>query len=566
MKIKNILAIFALLSIKIFAGNVTIITHGFNSTARDTNSWLWNMAFKINDYEKKIFEYDGKKGSTFYLMGFDNGNLKSKLIFGDKPANNNSGDIFILLDWTPYSGDISMFLGDPNHLKSTIDISKSISNFLMTDGSFDGIRGPITQFPMHLIGHSRGGSLVCEIGKRLGEYGIYVHQITTLDPHPLGNDGFSGLVFEGVGEKQDGSAKYGIQKNVVFADNYYQVNGDNLFGTNPEGTIVNGAYNRNVSNEVLNLVTLTTHSHTLVHFWYHTTIYDGGLFTTDGDVSLPLYMRNKWFKGEETNGVVTGYAYSYRAGQRLDYNSLKGYDSDILNNIEYGLGDKYGAARSGIPIRVKGSVANNIIRIDYIGTNAYNLKKYNYGETIYYTRTTKYGLDDLRFKIVYQSDLIDGAQNSQTKLRIFIDNDENIYNDIIDSELVTVPATGNWVVGNASFSISNIVSNLKPGLYRVGAVIGDGNSSRHFYSNNLLYIEPEAKIDFKYISQASSYGFMLYGTIDREYIFQRSYDLKNWEQISTGRFMKFEDGNPSGRDVIYSTGMGPQSYWRLLYK
>ena len=61
-------------------------------------------------------------------------------------------------------------------------------------------------------------------------------------------------------------------------------------------------------------------------------------------------------------------------------------------------------------------------------------------------------------------------------------------------------------------------------------------------------------------------AFFLYGTIDREYIFQRSYDLKNWEQISTGKFMKFEDGNPSGRNVIYSSGMGPQAYWRLVYK
>lgn len=560
-----VIASIFMLTTKILAGNVTIITHGFNSTAFNTNSWLWEMAFKINDYEKKVFEYNGKKGSTFYLMGFENGKFKSKLIYGDIPANNNSGDIFILLDWTPYSGDIKMFVGEKNNLKSTIDISKSVSKFLLTDGSFDGIRGPITQFPLHFIGHSRGGSLVCEIGKRLGEYGIYVHQITTLDPHPLGNDGFSGLVFEGDGEKQDGSAKNGISKNIVFADNYYQNNGDTWLGTNPEGTIVNGSYNRDVSKEVLNLTSLFTHSHPLVHFWYHTTIYEGFPFTTDGEFSLHQSIRSKWFKNDETNGVITGYAYSDRAGQRIDYNSVKGYDSDFLNNIEYGLGE-FGSIRSEIPDRVKGVVANNILRIDYIGTNAYSLKKYNYGEKIYYTKTTKHGLDDLSFKIIYQSDFGDESQKTQTNLRIFIDDDENFYNDVIDGELVTIPSTGNWVVGNASFSISNIVSNLKPGFYYVGAIIGDGKSARHFYSNRMLCIEPDAKIEFKYTANSSNYAFFLYGTVDREYIFQRSYDLKNWEQISTGKFMKFEDGNPSGRNVIYSSGMGPQAYWRLVYK
>jgi hypothetical protein len=546
-------------SLKTFGGNVTLITHGFGNSAGDTNKWLWNMAYRIGDYEKRSFEFGGNTNRTFYVMYFDNGLLKSKLLFGSKPSKNRSGDITIVLGWDPYSGDISAFVGN-DKIKSTVEISNQVSEFLMTDGSFDGIIGPISQFPIHLIGHSRGGSLVCEIGKRLGEWGIYVHQITTLDPHPFANDGFSGI------SVQDGSAKNGIQKNVIFADNYYQRNGD-PFGNNPEGTYVNGAANIDLSDEVLSQVTLGTHSHSLVRFWYYTTLFEKPIFTTDGELSLRQSDRTKWFKWYDTNGITSGYAYSFRAGQRLDWFSASGYDKDVLNSIQYGLGNDYGSQRLNIPERKYKIKSKNIIKIDYNGKKYFQIKPYTYGEPINFTRTTRIGDENLEFSIIYQADFPNNTPFENIPIRIIIDDDENTYNDVIESELYTVPSTGEWVLNKATVNISNIVSRLKtPGQYSVGAIIGDGFMARTVYSNHKIIVEPDAKIEFKYTEGSSNYGFFLYGTVDREYLFQRSYDLKKWEQISTGRFMKFEDGNPSGRDVIYSSGMGPQAYWRLVYK
>ena len=44
---------------------------------------------------------------------------------------------------------------------------------------------PLAQLPLHLIGHSRGGSVVTEMARLLGAQGVWVDQVTTLDPRPV---------------------------------------------------------------------------------------------------------------------------------------------------------------------------------------------------------------------------------------------------------------------------------------------------------------------------------------------------------------------------------------------
>jgi hypothetical protein len=557
MKIKTSILILVIFATSVFGGNVTIITHGWNSNASDTNGWVWDMAYSIGNYEKRIQEYGGNSAKTFYKMHFDNGVLKSDLMFGQVPINNPSGDIIVALDWNPYSGVPLLAI------TSTVTMSEYIARFLVSDNAFFGINGPITQFPIHLIGHSRGGSLVCEIGKRLAEYGIYVHHTTTIDPHPIFNDGFDGwrelLVSNG---DMDGSATNGIGKNIIFADNYFQLDGP------PEGVFVNGAANRNLSVElnskIANLSTVLWH--TLTHLWYHSTIEEPGLFLSHGDIRLYSTDRPKWFSESEKNGRNAGYYSSYRAGQSIDSFTIRGYHPDFLNSISYGTGNTYNNYRFQSIQRKYGNKAKNILCLESMNTNKVKYKNYQFGEPIEFIQTTRIGKEDLNYLLVYQADFPNSKPYEELPLHLFVDSDENIFNDVIEVEKVSVPSTGEWQMQRIVLNYSNIVSRLKPGIYRVGAIIGDGIDARHYYSNQRVFVEPDAKIDFKYISQTSNYGFILYGTSDREYVFQRSYDLKNWENISAGRFMKFEDGNPSGRDVVYSVGMGPQTYWRLSYK
>jgi thioesterase domain-containing protein len=55
----------------------------------------------------------------------------------------------------------------------------------------------LSELPIHLIGHSRGGGMVYELARLLGEQGIEVEQVTSLDPHPLTTSDTQGSVRHG---------------------------------------------------------------------------------------------------------------------------------------------------------------------------------------------------------------------------------------------------------------------------------------------------------------------------------------------------------------------------------
>ncbi len=88
---------------------------------------------------------------------------------------------------------------------------------LLDPDLIDGLNGrPLATLPLHLIGHSRGGSVVTEIARSLGKNGVWVDHVTTLDPVPVA--GF-------------GDAAVTTWENVLYADNFYQQLGSFLIPT-----------------------------------------------------------------------------------------------------------------------------------------------------------------------------------------------------------------------------------------------------------------------------------------------------------------------------------------------
>jgi Ca2+-binding RTX toxin-like protein len=255
---------------------VTILTHGVRG---NVSGWIKEAAYAISD------RLGGPKAMSIYNMEVDGGGVDSFYPidgYGDY-MKTTTGELVIRLDWSDQDTTTD----------GTDSVADEIADFLMQRRTTKKL-APIAEMPIHIVGHSRGGSLAAEIAKRLGRRGVIVDQVTFLDPVSVG--------FEVLGQ-EFGDPPLRTYDNVVFADDYWRQGGGAL---DPNGKPVNGTAQGDLNN-IVQTNNLGS-AHNAVTAYYVGTV---GLNKKDGG-DHPILAG--WYGGGNPARDKTGFAYSRIGG------------------------------------------------------------------------------------------------------------------------------------------------------------------------------------------------------------------------------------------------------------
>jgi hypothetical protein len=492
------------------AAGVTIITHGFELEP-SYPTWVTAMADNIPIYYQARFPELDSNCSTYKLTMTNIGNTlyyyPPSRTNGSPPTATQSGEIIIELDWSALSGD----LGDL--FDSTSNVAYAVSQVLMATNSFPELNGhPAIEFPIHLVGHSRGGSLMSQLCYDLGTNGIWTDHLTTLDPYPLNNDGNFDYEFTLI---VDAPAQY-TYENVLFADNYWQDLGVGA-PIDPDGEPVDGAYVRQLYNLSggYNDTSVFGPYHSNVHLWYHGTI-DLATPANDGTggASITTEQRNDWWVTYEEEGTNAGFEYSLiGGGNRMSTEEPLGPgDSAIIDGYNQWWDFGAGNSANRTLLSANNGTWPNLIQFNVVGNNGVTA-----GQTIATKFYYQYG----------------GASDSVTA-QFYFDRDFNPYNT--NSTFITnisLPKTG--IDSVYSENVNLTTTNMPPGTYAIYGKISDGTHTRYLYTPQLVEIVPglappvlgTIKLDGAQIVIGVS------GLSGQTIVLQTSPDLRHWLPLAT---------------------------------
>ena len=422
---------------------VTIITHGYQS---DALSWVAQMANAI------AIRAGGNETVSQYTLVLTN--LGSRCPFGSPniqihsftrdssspPADTLANrEVIVKVCWSGFDAGICnepFGLGTvpTEEIGFVVATALRLPNFA-TDGS---LANPLCELPMHLIGHSRGGSVMATVARILGENGIWIDHLTTLDPHPLDCPG-----------SNCDDAPAVVYTNVVFADNYWQTNSA---GDDPNGRSIPGTYEGK-------LVGIVNHSfftlaHSQIHTYYHGTI------DTIAAIVDEVTVQNSWYdtslQPPRPARNATGFYFS-----RLNGGTLNG---GTRVNAASGLRIA-GAHRE--PLNVSATDPNlwdNIEIVDFV--NALTVTQ---GDT---------------FEVhVYYEDL-----NRDATIEFGLDADANPYNGTYQT-LATVETSSRSPTEKYLPKVLDSAS-VAPNTYYPYAKISNGIHSRYYYAQGRLTVNP----------------------------------------------------------------------------
>lgn len=490
---------------------MTIITHGFASNVTD---WIIPMAGKVGGYPG----FPGANYSCYQISITRNGSGQyvsaATLIGGTNPLLTDSGEIVVKLDWSTLSSDGT----------STTTVAQTAVNALLATNLIPEMGGrPLAELPLHLVGHSRGGSVVTEMARLLGAQGVWVDHATTLDPRPV---------------SQFSDASVTSWANVLFADNFWQNMGDGVFV--PNGQSVFGAYNR----KLLNLTGGYTSSHSDVHLWYHGTI-DLATPASDTGASITASERTAWWTSPETSGGAAGFFYSLiGGGDRLSNLEPAGAGNGRIRdgfNKNWDLGGGVAPNRTALP--TDAGLWPNAIRFA-LGNSTIHAGE-SFGSALYHQA---------------------GASTSGTiGLTILVDADFNPYNgNEIEVYSQTLSRTGTTAVFFNTLTATVNAAAVSPGSYSVCARLSDGARTRYLYAPQLLVVTPSLQppwINAASLSLSKGIArFEVHAFPGQKVNVEATRDLVNWLPLQThtftGTIWQFTDAG-AGATRFYRAVLAP---------
>ncbi|HXU75752.1 MAG TPA: hypothetical protein VN794_04245 [Methylomirabilota bacterium] len=463
------------------AGGVTLITHGFNSSI---DGWVIGMATQVPGYPG----FPGTNFSCYEIAITQNAQSQliatPTLLFGTPPLGTDSGEIIIKLDWSTLSAGTV----------PTTSIASTAANALLTTNLLPIGGRTLAELPLHLVGHSRGASVITEMARLLGAQGIWVDHVTTLDPHPVSLFG-------------DPSMKN--YANILFADNYWQNLGNNI--TDPTGQSIPGAYNR----QLTNLTGGNTLNHSDVHLWYHGTVQ----LTTpasDTETSITSTERQAWWVPLENAGTNTGFRYSLLGGgDRLSnlepLGANKGRIRDGFNQV-WELGAGTNGSRNPLP--ANNGLWPNLLRLNRSTTNSLSPG------------------DPLPLSFYYQ---FGSSPSASAVLEFALDPDANPYNTnetAVYSGILNGTGTNSVAFGSLSPSIP---TGLGAGSYWVLSRITAGGRSRLLYAPQKVVVgsSRQAPVLLGARVETNRFKFLLVGVPGQLVAIQASSNLVQWISLQT---------------------------------
>ncbi len=418
---------------RLLLSGVTIITHGAAQSS-PLPVWVTALRDEIAVRAPSELGFTNEVAPVATITVTDDGGggmLLSTTPFSYNPLDSESGELVLALDWSD--------VASPG-VQTTQAVAAFVANAITGLGIFSNLSTPLLELPIHLIGHSRGASLVGALAEDLGEAGAWVDQVTFLDSHPIAipeDWGDSGMVVPG---------------NVIFADSYWRADGINIFEPlDFDGEPVAGAHDVEFDESVLGGFTdpAYTEEHSDVHLWYQGTVDTVGPIS-DGVINNFNPDGFNWYAGNDASGdsrgprSQTGYYYS-RAGGGSDQRPSDGLA-------------RQGATRS--PFLINASGGNVWDNIELIGLSA--------DQSV--IQGSPLSVD------AYYADL-----NTDATITIGFDLDANPYNQNFAGSVAS-GQTMNLPPGTAVSALLSTASLTIGDTYNVYAEISNGINTRFYYA------------------------------------------------------------------------------------